>query len=102
LRKSRVIEIQQFTSTPDAYGAPAMSWVKLTTMRAEIVQQSTAEYIRNGGGASDKAAMIFRTRYIAGVDNGDRVKFGNTFFNIKETIVEGRNKGLELRCEAVS
>ena len=97
---TRVITVWRFTSTVDEYGTPVMAWTEVATLRAQVVQQSTEEFIQTMG-ASDETVVIFRTRYLAGVTNADRVRFGGVDHNIREVKVTGRNKGLELRTATV-
>jgi SPP1 family predicted phage head-tail adaptor len=97
----RTIIIQRFTSTVDDYGGVTETWTDLATMRAQLVQASTDEYIR-AYGASDETVIIFRTRWLDDITNADRVSFEGSFCNIKEVKLIGRRKGLELRCEAIS
>lgn len=98
-RLDKSITVQQFTSTLDDYGTPTMSWSDLATVRAQIVQATTEEFIR-GFGASEETAIIFRIRHLDNVDLGDRISFGSKVYNIKELKEIGRRKGLELRCVA--
>jgi SPP1 family predicted phage head-tail adaptor len=98
----RVITIQRFTSTVDDYGGVVETWADVATIRAQLVQASTDEYIAAGLGAQDKAVMIFRIRWMDGITNADRVSYNGGFFNLKEIKEIGRREGLELRCEALS
>ena len=91
----RVITVQRYTETVNEYGTPVFTWEDHATLRAQIVQQSTEEFIASGGG--DESTVIFRTRYLAGITNADRVRFGGIDHNIKEIKVIGRNRGMELR-----
>lgn len=94
----RTITIQEFTNTVDDLGTPVMAWTDKATLRAQIMQISTGEYVR-AYGAIDEAVVIFRTRFFEGVTNADRVKYATgEVFNIKEVKEIGRRKGLELRC----
>jgi SPP1 family predicted phage head-tail adaptor len=95
-----VIEILTAGESVDEYGTPTATWTALSTLRAEIIEQTTTEFIRTSG-ASDEAVMIFRTRYLAGVTNAERVQFSGRTFNIKQVTPLGRRKGLELRCLAL-
>ncbi len=95
----RVITIQRSSATVDDYGTPANAWTDIGTVRAQIVQQSTEEFIR-GFGASDETAIVFRIRWLAGVQLGDRVIYQNAAHNLKEVEEIGRRRGLELRCVA--
>jgi SPP1 family predicted phage head-tail adaptor len=98
---NRVITIQRFTSSVDDDGTPVQTWTDVATVRAQLVQASTDEYIA-ARGAVDKAVAIFRIRWLDGVTNADRVSYEGTAFNLKEVKEIGRRKGLELRCEALS
>ncbi|CAM1632654.1 phage head closure protein [Bartonella sp. M0177] len=91
----RIVKIDQ--SGIDDFGNPITEKVPLATLRAEIVQQSTEEFIR-AYGASDETIMIFRTRFINGVNNSCLIEFNGRTFNIKETSEIGRREGLEIRC----
>jgi len=93
----RVVTVQGSTHTVNEAGTPVVTWADKATLRAEVVQQSTAEFIR-GFGASDETVVVFRTRFIAGVTNADRIVFGGEAFNIREVVVTGNDRGLELRC----
>ena len=92
----RTITIQGFTNTVNDYGTPVETWTDKATLRAQIIQSSTEEFIR--GGAVDETAIIFRTRWLAGVTTSDRIQYEGEAFNIKETKEIGRRKGLELRA----
>ncbi|MGA1804442.1 phage head closure protein [Rhizobium sp. HT1-10] len=98
----RTIQIQRWTTDPepDDMGTVTPGFTALATLRAQIVQASTDEYIRSAG-ATDETVIIFRTRWLAGVTNSDRVSYQGAFFNIKEVKEIGRREGLELRCQQV-
>lgn len=92
----RTITVERYTTgAPDDYGAPGESWVKVAELRAQVIQLSTEEFIRNG--AVDETVMFFRTRYIEGVRTSDRISFAGNYFNIKEVKEIGRRRGLEIR-----
>lgn len=92
-----VLTIQRATTVIDASGAPVSTWSGFATLRAEKLEQTTEEFIRSAG-ATDDTIIIFRTRFIAGVTNADRILFAGQTFNLKEIMVLGRNRGLEFRC----
>lgn len=93
----RVIRIDRFgPGTPDKYGTVTPVWTPVATLRAQIVQASTEEFIR--GGAEDQTVIIFRTRWLDGVTTADRVFYRDGFFNLKEIKELGRESGLELRA----
>lgn len=92
------ITIQRFTNTVDDYGTPVQSWTDTVTVRAQVIQQSTEEFIRGAQGASDETAIIFRTRWIEDITTADRVSFDGEKFNIKELKPIGRRKRLDIRA----
>lgn len=91
------VQIERFTNAVDDYGTPTQTWARIATLRAEKVEQTTTEYIRNFG-ASDEELVIFRTRFFDGITNADRVIWQGQPFNIKQVSPIGRRKGVELRC----
>lgn len=96
------ITLLKFTPTePNAFGEVIPEWVPLATVRAQIVQATTEEFIRSFG-ASSEMAIIFRIRWLDGFDTADRVLFNGVDHNIKEIKEIGRRKGLELRTVAMS
>tara|TARA_R110002020_G_scaffold5179_4_gene21920 strand:- start:7643 stop:7960 length:318 start_codon:yes stop_codon:yes gene_type:complete len=99
-RLDRTIMIQSFASGVDDYGTPIEDWTALATVRAQIIQSGTDEFLA-GYGESDSLAVIFRTRWLADVTTDCRVGYDGKFLNIREVKEIGRRKGLELRCEEV-
>lgn len=93
------ITVQQFTNTVDEYGTPVMTWTDLATVRAQIVQATTEEFIR-GFGASDETVIVFRIRWLDGMQLADRIMFDGRAPNLKEIKEIDRRRGLELRCIA--
>lgn len=97
----RTITIQRFTSVIDEGGGSIQTWTDLYTVRAQLIQASTDEFIRNYG-ASDETLMIFRVRWIDDITNADRVVYDGLKCNIKELKPIGRRKGLDIRTVAVA
>jgi SPP1 family predicted phage head-tail adaptor len=94
----RTIRIDRYNATSvDDYGTPGDSWEVLATLRAQVVQASTDEFIRSQG-AVVETVIIFRTRFLSGVTTADRIHYQDGDFNIKEVKEIGRREGLELRC----
>jgi SPP1 family predicted phage head-tail adaptor len=94
----RTISIDRYSAgEPNEYGETIPTWTPLATLRAQVVQASTEEFLE-AYGASEQTAIIFRVRWIAGVDTADRISYEGSYFNIKETKEIGRRKGLELRA----
>lgn len=92
-----VVKIQLGTETLNDAGTPTTTWTDLYTLKAEKVEQSTTEFIRNFG-AADETVAVFRTRFISGVTNANQLTFAGKPFNIREIAILGRNRGLEFRC----
>lgn len=97
----KVITIERAVTTLDGLRAPVEVWTALATVRAQVIQSSTEEFIRSRG-ASSETVVIFRTRYLAGVTLADRIVFEGAAFNIKEAKELGRRRGLELRAERLA
>ena len=93
-----VIEIQQAATAVNDAGTPVQTWSKFATLRAELIEQSTEEFLRNAGDTS-VTTLAFRTRYLAGVTDEHRVSFDGAAFDIDKIVTIGRRRGLELRCK---
>jgi SPP1 family predicted phage head-tail adaptor len=84
----------------DEYGNPVPGTVStVATLRAQIVQASTDEFIR-AWGANDETVIIFRTRWLDDMTLSDTVRHDGVDFNLKEIKPIGRRRGLELRAVA--
>jgi len=95
----RNITLERVSSGLDDYGNPVEVWSELATLRAQVLQASTEEFIRAFGGSSE-AVVIFRTRYLDGITLADRVLYEGKPYELKELKEIGRRRGLELRCIA--
>ncbi|NTA48028.1 phage head closure protein [Agrobacterium tumefaciens] len=93
----RSITVQSFTSTVNDYGTPIETWTDVATVRAQIIQSSTEEFLTSG--ATDETVIIFRTRYFGAVAPKSRIIFEGEEYNVREVKEIGRRKGLDLRCE---
>ncbi|MBZ9999634.1 MULTISPECIES: phage head closure protein [unclassified Mesorhizobium] len=96
----RELVIERATTTIDEYGNTIEAWAPLATMRAQLVTASTEEFQR-AYGASGETAIVFRTRWLAGVTVSDRVIYEGAHHNIIETKEIGRRRGLELRTRRI-
>lgn len=94
------ITVQRATTAINDYGAPVETWADLVTLRAQVIQSSTEEFIR-GAGASDETVVVFRTWYFDDVTLADRIVFDGEIHNIKETKEIGRRNGLEIRTKSL-
>jgi SPP1 family predicted phage head-tail adaptor len=91
------IQIQRRGETVDDYGTVTEGWSNVATIRAQIVQQSTDEFLRSAGTVSE-TGIVFRIRWRADLSNEDRVTYQGQEFDLKEIREIGRRKGLDLRC----
>lgn len=96
----REITLQSVTYVSDGGGGRIETWTDFAKLRAQLVQASTEEYLR-GYGETASLAVIFRTRWLAGVKLSMRVVYEGKNLNIREVKEIGRQRGLELRCEQV-
>lgn len=94
----RVITLERATETIDGNGTPQSAWAPIATMRADVIEASTDEFIR-GYGAEGMNVVVFRTRFIEGITVADRVAYDGAAFDIKGINELGRRRGLELRTE---
>lgn len=98
-KMDRTIRIDRFDAgAVNEYGTPTPTFVPLATLRAQLIESSTEEFLQ-AQGTVDRTAIIFRTRWMQGVTNADRVHYEGSFFNVLETKEIGRRRGLEIRCE---
>jgi len=93
----RRIELQRETKIVKPSGSVVMEWQTFSTIRAEVIQQSASEYL-TGFGEAEANAIIFRTRYIAGITTSDRILYSGKPYDLKDVKEIGRHRGLELRC----
>lgn len=95
----RFIAIERKTETVADSGALVTAWTNVATMRAEIVQATTDEFLTGYGEADDKA-IVFRIRYRPDITTADRIMHAGTAYDIKQVVEIGRRKSLELRAVA--
>lgn len=94
-----IIQLRRPTLIDDGWGqmVPGGPTETYATMRGQLIQSSTEEFIRNWG-ISDETAVIFRLRHIDIVQLADEVRCDGVDYNIKEIKPIGRRRGIELRC----
>jgi SPP1 family predicted phage head-tail adaptor len=97
----RRIAIERQTQTVSPAGTVSSTWQAFVTARAEIVQQSALEFLREHGEA-ERIALIFRIRWPSQpIVTTDRVQYQGAAYDLVEIKELGRRRGLELRCELV-
>ncbi|MBL4928790.1 phage head closure protein [Fuscibacter oryzae] len=92
-----VINVQRAVVTTNETGTPITNWITGFPLRAELLDRSATE-TNTDGGAEDRETMTFRTRFVAGVSNANRLQFRGADFNIKRVRVIGNDQGLEIEC----
>lgn len=95
----KTIVIERFTSTVDDYGTVTEDWTDVATVRAQVIQSTTEEFMRSFG-VSSETAIIFRIRNIEGLTTADRITYQGRHHDLKEVKELGRRAGLDLRCVA--
>lgn len=99
-KMDRTIRIDHFDAgAVNQYGTPTPAFTPLATLRAQLIEASTEEFLVKAQGAVDRTVVIFRTRWLQGVTTADRVHYDGLVCNIRETKEIGRRRGLEIRCE---
>lgn len=96
----REIIIHRSTMTIGDAGTPGETWAPIATLRAQLIEATTDEYIR-GSGASTERLVVFRTRFIDGVTAADRISYEGRPFVLKQIKEIGRRKALEFRAERI-
>lgn len=99
-RLDNTITLNRMTYVDDGMGNQIPQPEVLATLRAQIIDESTEEFIRSYG-ASTERLRIFRTRHMDGITLSDTVEHVGITYNLKEIKPIGRRRGLELRCVAV-
>jgi SPP1 family predicted phage head-tail adaptor len=97
----RSITIQREATTTNDTGYAVAAWSDLANIRAEIVTQTSTEFL-TGYGEAENGTVIFRVRYLAGITTADRVTHGGEIYDLKEITEIGRRRALELRAVATS
>ena len=97
----RTVTIEGASDAIDANGTPIQTWTTLASVRAQLLEMSSTDYMR-AQGASFEKVVIFRIRWLPGVTLENRVLYNGDRYLIKDIKELGRKVGLELRCEAVT
>jgi head-tail adaptor len=93
----REITIERVYNVIGPAGVPEKTWAAICGIKAELIEASTDEYIRNAG-ASTEGVVVFRTRFFPNVTPADRVKYRGEVFDIKQVKEIGRERGLDIRA----
>ena len=78
------IDIQQSTPVVDSYGQPVEGWANvsgLTNLWAGMITTGGREFYA-AQKVNAETSALFKIRYIAGITQAMRVKYGSRFFNL--------------------
>ncbi|WP_242217272.1 phage head closure protein [Shinella zoogloeoides] len=95
----KTITIERRGEIVDDFGTVTEGWASLATVRAQVIQQGTEEFLQNAG-TDAQTAIVFRIRRLSDLTTADRVSYGGRAFDVKEIKELGRRGGLDLRCVA--
>lgn len=98
-RLDKTITIDRFASSVDEYGTVKDDWTSVATVRAQLIQSNTEEFMRSFG-VSSETAIVFRIRHRDDLTVADRVTYDGRHHDLKEIKELGRRAGLDLRCVA--
>ncbi|MGK9054194.1 phage head closure protein [Neorhizobium petrolearium] len=96
----RRITIEREAETVSLSGDPRKTWTSVTTVWAEVLQQTASEFF-TGYGEAETGTVIFRVRFQPGITTADRVTYDGAAYGLKEIKEIGRRDALELRGEAL-
>lgn len=97
----RTITVQRLAETRDEYGGTSTGWTDVATVRAQLIEQATSDFMQ-GAGEEARRIAVFRCRWIAGLTNADRVMFEGLAYDVEQVKEIGRRRGVELRCRAAA
>lgn len=95
----QTITIRAVAYADDGFGGMTPTETDFATLRAQVIDESTDEFIR-AAGASTERVRVFRVRHVDGVTLTMRVQHAGETFNIVQLKPIGRRRLLELRCRA--
>tara|TARA_R110002020_G_scaffold296135_1_gene511764 strand:- start:724 stop:1041 length:318 start_codon:yes stop_codon:yes gene_type:complete len=99
-RLDREITLVAITTTQTEYGGSIATKTDFATLRAQLIEASTEDFLRSYGTAPE-TLTIFRTRWIEGVTTAMRLRYEGRSLEIVETKEIGRRIGLEIRCKGL-
>ena len=95
----KTITIDRLGTTVDDYGTTTEGWTSVATVRAQLIQSSTAEFLASYGTKTDTVA-VFKIRHMDGLHPDDRVTHEGVAYDLQEIKELGRRQSVELRCVA--
>lgn len=95
------ISIEREAEIVTSAGHVRKTWATIATVRAEVKNLSSDEFLA-GFGDADRQSAVFIIRWVPGVEitTADRIQHNGRTYNIKGVVEIGRKRGLELRAVA--
>lgn len=93
--------VERPTTTIGADGTPVTTWAHHTTLRAAVMEQSTAESV-GAQGATERRVVVFQTRCTnlsASVTNADRIQWEGHALNIRSIEPDAQLRRLTIKTE---
>lgn len=90
------IQIEDPSVAVDDYGTPVETGAVVYTLRAEVIQQTAQEYVRDRGDVTE-VTVAFRVRNPGGVTTSHRVRFDGVAYDIRQVVPIENGRGLELQ-----
>lgn len=92
--------VRPYVSELSAAGVPETTLQTIATARAELVQ-STAEDILRQDGSATESLVVFRTRLFIGVTVADRVAHAGGLYAIKALSPDKRRRSLDITATCI-
>jgi SPP1 family predicted phage head-tail adaptor len=99
-RMDRRIIIEQWGEDSPAfnsYGEPSGSWTTFITCWAQKRDRSGREFFVSG--TVSEATVIFRIRYVSGINTKMRISYDSEYYNILSIAEYGREDSMELMAK---
>jgi SPP1 family predicted phage head-tail adaptor len=95
----KTITIERATEAVDANGVLVSTWTTFATVRAQLVEPTTDEVVRDQGAVAESTA-VFKTWFVEDVRVADRVTYAGRHYDVKQVRELGRREALEIRTVA--
>ncbi len=92
--------VRPYLTELSAAGVPETTLQPFATVRAELVQ-STAEDILRQDGSGTESLVVFRTRSISGITVADRVAHAGSLYAIKALSPDTRRRSLDITATRI-
>lgn len=94
---TQFIRIERAHRVVGEAGAVSNVWTAVASVRAELVQDITAETASQKGTTATRS-VHFRLRFLGGIATADRIVWNDRAYQITEITELGRRAGLEIKA----